>query len=149
MAQRRLPARLLDSPARIRSRSYASDWARLPREEVWPRGAPGAGPWGSPDGARSVPTMLFVGGFFVVLLGIFLMFAPLIGVGVAAMAAGAVAGVVIVRRRKGRRTTLLWGGIGTTTIDPDEAARADIRRDSLAADGARDHQADDEAGAPR
>jgi hypothetical protein len=149
MALRRLPARLTDSPSRIRSRPFDSEWARLPREEVWPRGAPGAGPWGSPDGRRSVPTMLFVGGFFVVLLGIFVMFAPLVGVGAAAMVAGAIAGIVVVRRRKGRRTALLWGGVGTKAVDPDEAARVDIRREPLASAGHDDGRAGIDSSTPR
>lgn len=134
MAQRRLPPRLIDSTARIRSRSAGSEWARLPREEVWPRGAPGAGPWGSPDGPRSVPTLLFVAGFGVVLLGIFFMWAPLLGLGVAGMIVGAIAGIVVVARRKGRRTTLLWGGSGTKAIDPGEPGR-DVDRKPLSAQG--------------
>lgn len=126
MAKRRLPPEPLDSAARIRSRTWESEWARLPREEVWPRATPGGGPWGSVDGPRSVPTMIFVAGFGLVLLGIFLMFAPLIGLGVAAMIAGIIAGIVVVARRKGQRATLLWGGLGTTVIHPE-------RRDTMPA----------------
>lgn len=134
MVQRRLPARLIDSTARIRSRPAGSEWARLPREEVWPRGQPGAGPWGSPDGPRSIPTMVVVAGFGLVLLGIFFMWAPLIWLGVAGIVVGAIAGVVVVARRKGRRTTLLWGGIGTKDIETGEAGR-DVDREPLSAQG--------------
>lgn len=125
MAKRRLPPKLTDSPARIRSRPYESEWARLPRDEVWDRGLPGQGPRGSIDEHRSVPTMAFVGGFGLVLLGIFLRFGPMIGVGLAAMVVSAVVGAVIVTRRKGQRATLLWGGIGSTDIDPAKRSGAD------------------------
>lgn len=135
MATRQLPPKLTDSPARIRSRPYESEWARLPREEVWPRGKPGAGPWGSIDEHRSVPMMVFVGGFGLVLLGIFLGFLPLIGLGVALLAGGAVAGAVIVARRTGQRATLLWGGLGHTDIDPDDRGRDDVAREPISEGG--------------
>lgn len=122
MAKRRVPARAIDSPGRIRSRPYESDWARLPRDEVWDRTTPGAGPWGSVDGPRSKPTMTFVAGYGVLLLGIFLMAPAVLGVGAALMVVGAVWGIVVVRRRRGSRATLLWGGIGTKDIGRKDTA---------------------------
>ncbi|GEM_PF-5767776 len=123
MAERRSPGPLIHSPQRIRQRSAETDWARLPEEEVWGRARPGQGPWGSLDGNTNWATVTFVGGFGLVLLGIFFAFPAMILAGVALLLGGAVAGVVQVVRRRGKRSPVLWAGMGTRRIRVDEPGR--------------------------
>lgn len=113
--EHQVPPATEQSDDRIKGRAYESDFARLPEHETHPRTEPGAGPTGGTGtSGRNGPVILMaIGGLitasvfvfrspWVLVLGIVIFLGAAIWTGVA------------------NRTAGTMGGLGTTTVEPDD-----------------------------